>query len=69
MFVKHVLELEGAARWENGTLWKKGGMWRGEGMQRGREIFDEAPGVSLMRSNVRKLPAFFQCNPNCATLL
>lgn len=25
VFVKHVLELQGAARWENGTLWKETG--------------------------------------------
>lgn len=41
--------------WENGTLWKMGERQVAERRERGREIFDEAPGVRLMRSNVRKL--------------
>lgn len=39
VFVKHVLELQGAARWENGTLWKK----------TGREESGGKGGRSLMR--------------------
>lgn len=39
-------------RWERGK-WRKGGSEGGS--EGGREIFDEAPGVRLMRSNVRKL--------------
>lgn len=39
VFVKHVLELQGAARWENGTLWK----------ETGREESGGKGGRSLMR--------------------
>lgn len=41
--------------WENGVLWKMGGREVAERRERGREIFDEAPGVFLMRSDVREL--------------
>lgn len=40
-----------------------------EGRERGREIFDEAPGVSLMRSDVRGASSFFQREPRRAALL
>lgn len=33
---------------------REGGKWQ-KRREQGREIFDEAPGVSLMRSNVREL--------------
>lgn len=55
VFVKHVLELQGAVYWENGALQKMGGREVAERGERRRENFDEAPGVSLMRDDVREL--------------
>lgn len=44
--------------WENGALWKRGGREVAE-KKGGRKIFDEAPGVSLMRCEQCEGAAFF----------